>query len=44
MSYSPGFCSTTHFAARTLPRENMSRVWARWVSSIRSPSAAKMTL
>jgi len=37
MSYSPGFCEVTHLAARTLPRENMSRVMARWEISIRSP-------
>jgi len=37
MSYSPGCLPTTHLAARTEPRENMSRVMARWEISMRSP-------
>ncbi len=41
ISYSPGFCLTTHLAARAAPRENMSRVWARWVISILSPMPMK---
>lgn len=41
MSYSPGVLPTTHLAARTLPRENMSRVMARWEISIRSPMPMK---
>ncbi|BEH08523.1 hypothetical protein GSUET_01350 [Geobacter sulfurreducens subsp. ethanolicus] len=41
MSYNPGAFPTTHWAARTEPRENMSRVMARWEISIRSPMPMK---
>jgi len=41
ISYNPGFCFTTHLAALTAPWENMSLVWARWVSSMRSPMPMK---
>ncbi len=41
ISYSPGAFPTTHWAARTEPRENMSRVMARWLISIRSPMPMK---
>ncbi len=41
MSQTPGLALTTHLAARTEPLENMSRVWARWVISMRSPMPMK---
>src|SRR5689334_2110128 len=44
MSYNPGFCFTTHCAARSAPKANVSRLEALCVSSRRSPVPAKMTV
>jgi hypothetical protein len=44
MLYSPGFCRTTHWAARNAPFANVSRLDALCVSSTRSPFAAKITV
>ena len=41
MSYSPGGCLTTQLAARNAPRAKVSRLLARWVTSIRSPIPPK---
>ena len=43
MEYSPGALPRPHRAALTAPRAKMPRSVARWVSSICSPSAAKIT-
>ena len=44
MSYRPGFCLTTHAAARRAPLAKVSRLEALWVSSKRSPFVAKRTV
>jgi hypothetical protein len=43
MPYSPGFCFASHSAARSAPRAKVSRLWARWMNSNRSPMPRKMT-
>ena len=44
MSYKPGGLVTTHRAARSAPRANVSRLDARCVTSIRSPGPPKSTV
>src|SRR3990172_2870199 len=44
IEYRPGSASAMNRAARSAPRAKVSRLWARWVSSSRSPSAPKDTV
>ena len=43
MVYRPGFAVAAHFAASIEPFAKMSRVLARWMISIESPSVPKIT-